>query len=60
MKWNQLFLNGGYDVYTKAPTAGFEYNLNAGRFKLDLNSELLILEQPKLNVGAKLGYRLLK
>lgn len=58
--WNNLFFNAGYSVYAKAPTTGLEYNITYGRLKLDLNSEVLIIEQPKLNLNAKIGYRLLK
>lgn len=60
VKWNSLYLNGGYDVYNQVPTSGFEYNLILGRVKLDLNSEVLIMQQPELNLNAKIGYRLLK
>jgi hypothetical protein len=60
ISWNNLYFNAGYSVYANKPTTGLEYNLTYKRLKLDLNSEVLIIEQPKLNLNAKLGYRLLK
>lgn len=56
--WNQLYLNGGYSALVKKPLAGLEYNLSVWRFKLDLNTEMIIQEKPDLFVSAKLGYRL--
>ena len=60
MKWNELYVNTGYDVRTKLPTTGLEYNLNLGRFKLDLNSRVIINTDPTLDLNAKIGYRLFK
>lgn len=60
LRWDNLYVNGGYDIYNKAAITGLEYNLTPGRFKLDVNAEVLILEQPKLNLNAKVGYRLFK
>jgi len=60
MRWDNLYLNAGYDIYSKSVTSGLEYNLSPGRFKFDLNLDVLMLQQPELNLTAKLGYRLFK
>lgn len=60
MKWNELYVNTGYDVRTSLPTTGLEYNLSLGRFKFDVNSKVIITTDPILDLNAKIGYRLFK
>jgi len=55
---SNFYVNVGYDGFLQVPTTGLEYNLIPGRFKLDLDGTVLIQEEPKLNLNAKLGYRL--
>lgn len=57
-KLSNFYINMGYDGFLKLPTAGLEYNLLPGRFKVDLDGTVLIQQEPKLNLNAKLGYRL--
>lgn len=60
MKWNQVYVNSGYEFTQEAPLLGVEYNLNPGRFKIDANADVILLKQPNLNLNVKLGYRLFK
>lgn len=57
-KWNQLYVNGGYSKTESAGLIGLEYNLNYNRFKLDLDTDITIEENPNLLFKAKLGYQL--
>lgn len=58
VKWNQLFFNGGYSQSQKQPILGLEYNLSYRRFKLDVDTDISIEQNPNFSLQAKIGYRL--
>ena len=60
LKWDELYFNYGFRVESSKHNLGFEYNLRPGRFKVDLESNFTIEQNPKLYINAKIGYRLFK
>lgn len=57
-KFNQFYINGGYDFLYQKPTIGLEYFMILGKFKLGANSNLILQPETKINLGLNLGYRL--
>ena len=59
--WNQLYINGGYDLFHRAPKVGLDYSLKLGRFRFMVEGNTTF--QPsniRLEGLAKIGYRLLQ
>jgi len=59
--WNQLYVNGGYDLFHRAPKVGLDYSLKLGRFRFMVEGNTTF--QPsniRLEGLAKIGYRLLQ
>ena len=59
--WNQLYINGGFDLLNQAPKAGLDYSLRLKRFRIQTEASTLFLPTgAKLYGEVTLGYRLLR
>lgn len=58
--WNKFYGNVGYDTYNKSALLGLEWNLTPGRVKFDVNADVLLRSENRVNINAKVGYRLFK
>jgi hypothetical protein len=56
-KFNNMYINGGYDFMQKSPTIGAEYFIPLGKFKIGTDATLYIQQNPQINLNLKLGYR---
>lgn len=60
-RWNQLYIEGGYDFIHGSPILGLDYSLPIGRFKVSAQTFILMAwDSNQLYGTAKLGYRLFK
>lgn len=59
-KWNQLFFKVGYDLLYFSPNLGLDYHIDLGRFRLQAESNMLIISETPFTFNINLGYRLLK
>lgn len=56
-KYNQLYINSGYNFINQTPNVSLDYLINLGRFRIMAGSDLE-LRTGNLNVNTKLGYRI--
>ena len=59
-RFNNLFVNGGYEFRSKSPEVSLEYYINMGRFKLEANTGFPINNNNNIRADLKLGYRIIK
>ncbi len=55
---SELYGSAGYEIFSKNPTASFDYYLRYRKLQLDLEPTLLIRANPALLFQAKLGIKL--
>lgn len=60
ISYKGLYFNTGYDLYSKQPLVGLEYNLEVYRFKLGAEINTTFQQENPLSSNVKLGYRIFK
>lgn len=60
IRFKGLYTNVGYDLYSKLPTTGLEYNIELYRFKLDGEINTTFNNTNPLSAQVKIGYRIIK
>lgn len=58
--WKKLYFYTGYDYIHSSPKFEMDYQVDFGRFRIKVDSDLLIQTNPELNGSIGLGYRLIK
>lgn len=59
-KFKQLYISTGYSITKESPLLGLDYTIILNRFRFYIESDMSLIQNPELNLNAKIGYRLLK